>query len=152
MAQEAKKEVAALIARFPACVAYIPVQGEVDFTQFLSLEGKVLYEVQPRRELDPLCEAREAIRHTQGKETVVLVPGRRFDTTGTRHGKGAGWYDRFLAAVPASWIRIGFCTDAQFSTEPLVRESWDEPMDYLVVVPTEGAPRFYTTDARPAML
>lgn len=152
MAQEAKEEVATLVARFPACITYVPVTGEVDFTEFLSLEGKTLYEIAPRRELDPLLEAERASEEARGKDAVVLVPGRQFDATGTRHGKGAGWYDRFLAVIPSSWVRIGFCTEYQFSIEPLVRQSWDEPMDYVFVVSEGSSPVFYTTHARPAML
>ena len=152
MAQESNEEIAELIARFPACITYVPVKGEVNFTQLLSLKGMVVHEIQPRRDLDPMREANEVIEKMREKEVAILVPGRHFDATGTRHGKGAGWYDRFLAAVPPPWIRIGFCTDTQFSIEPLVRESWDEPMDYVVVVPEEGTHLFYTTGARPAML
>lgn len=142
-----------LLEHIDLIVTYVPVRSEVDFSTILpSLEGKDTYEIKPDAALDPFTEARRALSVAHGRSTAILVPGRRFDATGTRHGKGAGWYDRFLATVPSSWIRIGFCTDEQFSSEPLVRESWDEPMDYLVVVPPQGSPSFYTTHARPGML
>lgn len=62
------------------------------------------------------------------------MPGRAFDASGTRHGQGGGWYDRFLAEVPKEWLRIGFCYERQFSEEPLKREAWDQAMDAVVVV------------------
>ena len=108
-----------------------------------------LYEIQPRASLDPTKEVARATEIAQKRMVAILVPGRRFDTTGTRHGKGAGWYDRFLEQVPPSWTRIGFCFDDQFSKEPLARQPWDEPMDYVVVVPrSDGAPVLHETEAR----
>lgn len=149
MAQKDQEEV---IARAEVVITYVPVRDEIAFQTFLpSLHGKDTYEIRPNASLDPVDEAKRATSLADGRKTVVLVPGRRFDATGTRHGKGAGWYDRFLSAIPASWVRIGFCTDEQFSPAPLIRESWDEPMDYVVVV-ADGIPTCYTTHARPAML
>ncbi len=69
---------------------------------------------------------------------VILIPGRLFDITGTRHGRGGGWYDRFLAAVPREWFRVGFCYESQFSAAPLLREAWDQPMDAVCVVGEDG--------------
>lgn len=136
-----------LFEETPFLVTYRPLASEVDLEPFVPTT-KEQYVVLPHPSLDPIQEAERATKSANGRGTAVLVPGRRFDATGTRHGKGAGWYDRFLSAVPASWIRIGFCTTEQFSTESLIRESWDEPMDYLVVVPEQEPPRFYTTHAR----
>jgi len=122
----------------------------VDFYTFCTIpETTTIYEIKPDTSLDPREVVAHAIETVQGRIAAILIPGRRFDASGTRHGKGAGWYDRFLAQVPASWTRIGFCFDDQFSDEPLVRESWDEPMDYVVVVPRDGRdPVLYTTGAR----
>ncbi|MEK7510851.1 MAG: 5-formyltetrahydrofolate cyclo-ligase [Patescibacteria group bacterium] len=134
----------------PFVISYVPVRAEIDFKNLLpSLERKEMYEIRPDATLDPNDEARRAMIIGGDWPTVVLIPGRRFDATGTRHGKGVGWYDRFLAAVPAAWVRIGFCFEDQFSSEALVRESWDEPMDYVVVVPRTGEdPVLYETRAR----
>ncbi|HRH24699.1 MAG TPA: 5-formyltetrahydrofolate cyclo-ligase, partial [Candidatus Paceibacterota bacterium] len=52
---------------------------------------------------------------------------------------GGGWYDRFLTKVPRSWLRVGFCYEHQFSSTPLLRQSWDQEMDAVIVVSAAGA-------------
>lgn len=141
-------ELRQILNRADAFVTYVPVRDEVQIAPLLSpLTGRVVYEIKPDPQLDPLNECTQAITAAGDQTIIVLVPGRRFDAAGTRHGKGVGWYDRFLAACPPGWVRIGLCTDKEFSTEPLVRESWDEPMDY-VVVQTGDDFTLYTTQAR----
>lgn len=39
---------------------------------------------------------------------VAIIPGMGFDTRGHRLGRGKGYYDRFLARVPALY-KIGIC-------------------------------------------
>lgn len=73
------------------------------------------------------------------RKTIILLPGRRFDARGTRHGQGGGWYDRILSSVPKEWTRIGFCFERQFSKDPLPREAWDQAMDLVVVVLPDGS-------------
>lgn len=44
---------------------------------------------------------------------VVLVPGLAFDRRGRRLGRGAGYYDRFLARLTGPTQIIGVCFDEQ---------------------------------------
>lgn len=69
-----------------------------------------------------------------GELSLVLVPGLAFDHAGRRLGRGAGFYDRFLAALPAHVLRVGVALDEQRMTEIPV-DTWDMPM-HAVVTPS----------------
>lgn len=73
-------------------------------------------------------------RHAVHGEVCVLVPGRAFDNTGTRHGRGGGWYDRFLSRAPREWITVGVTNPERFSDSPLPRAEHDVPMDWIAIV------------------
>ncbi len=60
---------------------------------------------------------------------IVIVPGRKFDRQLTRHGRGGGYYDRFLCNTSA--IKIGVCFHDQLVNR-LVRKPHDIPMDIIV--------------------
>jgi len=47
------------------------------------------------------------------KIDLVIVPGLAFDRQGRRLGRGGGYYDRFLADLPAATPRIGLAFDFQ---------------------------------------
>lgn len=128
-----------LLSSYQVFITYVPLRGEVDFSTPVPLpKGTVAYTIPPRASLDPLEEARRITSMIGTTPTVILIPGRRFDASGTRHGQGGGWYDRFLSMVPREWLRIGFCYEDQLSPAPLKRESWDQAMDYVVVVNREN--------------
>ena len=123
-----------LLAPYRAFITYQPFRTEVAF-DFIGLPETALVDtIPPRASLDPAQEAARLISIMGAQAVVILIPGRRFDASGTRYGQGGGWYDRFLAAVPREWLRIGICYDDQLSPTLLVRESWDQAMDYVVVV------------------
>ena len=133
MAQESFKEV---ISTYQCGISYKPTNLEPDpLLVFPELSDKIVHTILPIKSLDISTQVQTSLEACGTNKTFILVPGREFDKTGTRHGKGAGWYDRFLSAVPQEWLRIGICYESQMSHSPLVRESWDEPMDYVCVVP-----------------
>jgi 5-formyltetrahydrofolate cyclo-ligase len=135
---------------YGAYVTYVPLRTEASFKEFLKLPDVPVYEIAPRAALNPFAEAEKAAALVAGKKTVVLLPGRKFDASGTRFGQGGGWYDRFLSAVPTEWTRVGFCFTRQFSPETLKREEWDQVMDFVCVIDEKtGMKTVHTTGARP---
>ena len=62
---------------------------------------------------------------------AVLVPGLAFDAHGNRLGRGAGVYDRFLAMLPPSVLRVGLCPEALVAPA-LPTEPHDVPMHFVV--------------------
>lgn len=121
--------------RCDSVIAYLPIDDEPDY-RLLGLPTPV-YIVPARGDNDCAAAMRDARASVHG-EVCVLVPGRAFDMTGTRHGRGGGWYDRFLARAPRDWITIGVTTPGRLSTTPLERKEHDIPVAYLAIVRTDG--------------
>nr|WP_162990946.1 5-formyltetrahydrofolate cyclo-ligase [Maliibacterium massiliense] len=61
----------------------------------------------------------------------VIVPGLAFTKEGLRMGRGAGYYDRFLARLSPQAKRIGVCFDQQLVTD-LPTEAHDARLDAVV--------------------
>ena len=124
-----------MLWQFDVCIGYTPIGDEPDFSIFLKAQGVSadIIRLPATRENDPLVAATELVTAHAGKKVCILIPGRRFDGAGTRHGRGGGWYDRFLSAIPREWLRVGVLNPNQLSTRHLKRESWDEPMDVLLI-------------------
>ncbi len=62
---------------------------------------------------------------------LVLVPGLAFDLDGGRLGRGAGFYDRFLASLSPKTRLVGVALDEQI-VEKTPRDAFDLPVDALV--------------------
>ena len=62
---------------------------------------------------------------------VVLVPMVAWDLTGTRLGRGGGFYDRLFGMLPPRTIRIGLAYDFQ-QLHDLPRDPWDIPLHYVI--------------------
>lgn len=77
---------------------------------------------------------------------VIVVPGVAFTRQGDRLGRGAGWYDRVLTAVPVGALVIGVCFEEQLVDE-LPVDVHDVPMH--VVVTDGGSYRRTTVAQRP---
>jgi len=66
-----------------------------------------------------------------GEIDCIVVPGIAFDPHGRRLGRGGGFYDATLAALPRRATRLGFALDIQIV--PVVpSEGHDVPMDVVV--------------------
>lgn len=89
-------------------------------------------EIPSDRTNDPFSVAHEIIKESSSLRAVIFLPGTQFDRFGTRHGRGGGWYDRFLSQIPTDWIRVGVTDISQVSNKRLVRQSWDEPVDWIL--------------------
>jgi len=127
-----------------AYIAYEPRKDEPDWRSY-GLPERLASLVPRDPSSDPLSFADMVTQKHTTDSVCVLVPGTAFDAAGTRHGRGGGWYDRFLARVPKAWIRIGICDQEIFSSVPLQRMPWDEPMDFVLVRMPDGSLIAYET-------
>lgn len=67
---------------------------------------------------------------TFGQIDVAVIPGMAFDQKGNRMGRGKGYYDKLLPALPHA-IKIGICFPFQLVEEVPVEE-YDVPMDKVI--------------------
>ena len=65
---------------------------------------------------------------------IIVVPGLAFTSKGLRLGRGRGFYDRLLAALPAGILRVGVCFAEQIMAE-LPSEAHDEEVDVVLSQP-----------------
>jgi 5-formyltetrahydrofolate cyclo-ligase len=116
-------------------IAYHPLAVEPDYRQAALLKKYLTHTIllPQDRAVDPFVLAGNLRVELAGKRVAVLIPGTLFDLAGTRHGRGGGWYDRFLSRAPRAWLRIGAAHQSQISDALLEREPWDEPMDGLLL-------------------
>jgi 5,10-methenyltetrahydrofolate synthetase len=61
---------------------------------------------------------------------VVLVPGRAFDESGGRLGRGGGYYDRLLASLPRGVVLVGVMVEDAV-VESVPTESHDRGVDWI---------------------
>lgn len=82
------------------------------------------------------CVSMEILREmtktddAQGGGMVAVIPGMAFAKDGHRLGRGKGYYDRFLSALPQMY-RIGVCFPFQLQ-ESVPAEPWDVVMNEVV--------------------
>ncbi len=148
LSREAARHLAPWLAARGArrVLVYLPFRGELSPLGLLELYPEAAYYL-PRTAaggltVHPFAAARE--RHPYGFEQpapgsatiaparldVVVVPGIAFDREGYRLGYGGGYYDRFLARLPARVARVGLVPEA-LVLEALPREPWDVPVGFL---------------------
>lgn len=114
-------------------------------------EGLELVEVQSVEELEHAAERKFREPRANGEGAIalhevdlILVPGVAFTRSGQRLGRGGGYYDRLLAALPASTVRLGVCFEVQI-LEDLPHEPHDQKVNAVL---TERAD-FPTTPSPP---
>lgn len=67
-----------------------------------------------------------------GAIDLIIVPGLAFDRQKNRLGRGAGFYDRFLADIRGSTKKIGIVFDFQVLDNLPVNLSFDQKVDTVV--------------------
>ena len=136
------------LAQYKASIRYLPLIDEVDYNKckfFKSDSNGIL--LPNHKDADPFDWAATCVTRYGNIPVYILIPGQKFDILGTRHGRGDGWYDRFLSRVPSLWLRIGIADISQFSSLPLKRHNWDEPVDWIMIHDA-SAWKAYKTDRR----
>ena len=133
-----------ILQPFTVAIAYEPLDSEPNWQNLPHHFSDVLL-APSSAQSDPFLFAEECSTRFKETEACILVPGTAFDALGTRHGRGGGWYDKFLSCVPRTWLRVGLCTRGQFQESPLVREQWDEPMGMVFVLEQDESWSVYDT-------
>ncbi len=97
-----------------------------------------LFEIRSRKELKPGAlgilepDPDRARRSDASEIDCVIVPGLAFDRSGRRLGRGAGFYDRFLATLRPTVAKIGLAFSFQLTEEELPEESHDRRLDKVL--------------------
>lgn len=134
------------LAEHDSVITYTPLPDEPN--PDILLPGGVVFHIEripPDRRSDPMAYAKKMTVIHADRVVAVLVPGRSFDRNGVRHGRGGGWYDRFLNTVPHEWLRVGVLFPHHLSSTALKKEPWDELVDILAIV-TENQVHYIHTN------
>jgi len=65
---------------------------------------------------------------------VAFIPGVAFDSDGQRLGRGKGFYDRLLPALPCP--TVGICYPCQ-RVDRLPADPWDIPVGSVITIPAD---------------
>ncbi len=69
-----------------------------------------------------------------GTANIIFVPGLAFTEDGQRLGRGRGYYDRLLAALPSTVLRVGICFPCQL-VPSIPQETHDQSVDLVLSSP-----------------
>lgn len=84
-----------------------------------------------RDEEGVLAPAQELLQGWPAGAGVILAPGRGFDRSGGRVGRGRGYYDRLLSRLSGSAVVVGVAYDCQI-VEHVPREIHDRDVEIVV--------------------
>lgn len=115
---------------------YLPMRGEPqwDWSQWKQCPWSLGFPSQEGRFLVPTELPEAGIWVSEGAKVtpdILVVPGLGFSQQGFRLGRGAGWYDKFLAEFMPRLGCIGVCFDQQFGHEFPV-EAHDQKMQMIL--------------------
>ena len=65
---------------------------------------------------------------------IIFIPGLAFTAGGQRLGRGRGYYDRLLATLPSSVLRVGVCFPWQM-VDAMPTELHDQSVDLVLSSP-----------------
>jgi 5-formyltetrahydrofolate cyclo-ligase len=103
-------------------------RGQMEFVAVESLEDLTTSPWHPQIREHSLANARVI---SPSEIAAILIPGLAFTNDGHRLGRGGGYYDRYLAALPATAIKIGVCFAFQL-VSALPTEPHDARMNCVV--------------------
>lgn len=128
-------ELQELISQCRASILYKPLKDEINYNaRSFPLEVHKENLILPNdKDCDPFEWATKCKTKFKNTKPYILIPGTQFDIHGTRHGKGGGWYDRFLSKVPHTWLRVGVIDKYQMPDTRLLKQGWDEPVDWIMI-------------------
>lgn len=129
------QELQKLVAQCEISILYKPLKDEINYNdQSFPLKIHLNNLILPdNKDSDPFEWADKCITKFKNTKPYILIPGTQFDKYGTRHGKGGGWYDRFLSKVPRTWLRVGITNISGISHSPISHQEWDESIDWIMV-------------------
>jgi 5-formyltetrahydrofolate cyclo-ligase len=114
----------------PKIAAYPRVQGDELLLFAVFDPAHLAAGSRPGAQREPAAEGE---RIAPESLDLILVPGLAFTRAGLRMGRGGGHYDRLLALLPATTVRVGISFELQ-----IVEELPAEPHDMTMqVVATE---------------
>ncbi len=129
-----------MLKQYAVIIGFVPLGDEIDFRKapLIQIKNVSTAYIPHRKNIDPARYAHLYTEQFISKKVCVFVPGQAFDVCGNRKGRGGGWYDRFFSHAPKEWLRVGVLNQHELQNEQMVTNSWDEPMDWLLIYDSDA--------------